>query len=274
MSNPLRLFNPSSGIDTPSFVANHPHTPEGPPPDLHYILADIQYPQITPRSPEVPPPPARRQRGPSRCSGCRQIGHNIRRCMVVNSAANMEASRANLLQDLLGRIARRVPMIFEFPIVYDRIVDSMALYIERLTRNEIQEAFLPGSHAIRVCYDLIRDIATEFEILYEAHSHSSQRLLGRDYAKQITVKLQALDFDEEEQEKKKENECFICCDKICQVKTSCGHEFCSDCVISIIQTNNAKTSAPRCSFCCANFSDFTTSNPFTHAVLVDYIENL
>lgn len=271
MPRQLRLINPS----TFSFhVGSHPGSPVGPPPGWSpEDIIDLSL-SPPPRSPAGPPPdlvpqqqqaPATRQRRTIRCSGCRQPGHNIRSCLFVDHTRDTLVSRDRLLQDILIRITRRAPEILEFPLIYERAAEAMYFYIQTLTRLEVQQGFMPGSFVINRCYRLVTEI---LNTIYPnvPPAPAVHVLRGKDYAKTIDVELV-----EETEEK---NECFICCDKKCSVKTGCGHEYCSDCVINIIETNKNKTCAPRCAFCCAKFSAFTSSNPISHAHLVDFINNL
>jgi hypothetical protein len=260
MPRQLRLINPS----TFSFpVGSPPGTPVGPPPGWSPEgIVDLSL-SPPPRSPVV-----RRQRRPITCSGCRQQGHNIRSCLFVDHGRDDIVRRDHLLQDILVRITRRVPEILTYPDVYERASTDIYLYILSLTRHDVHQGFMPGSFVINHCYTLIaNNLNTIYPNVPHAPAPAVQHILrGKDYAKTIDVEL-----IEETEEK---NECFICCDKKCSVKTGCGHEYCSDCVISIIETNKNKTCAPRCSFCCAKFSAFTSSNPISHAHLVDFINNL
>jgi len=242
MPRQLILINPSN-FSSP--VGSPPGTPVGPPP----------------RSPV-----ARRQRRPIRCSGCRQPGHNIRSCLLVDHAQNTLVIRDRLLQDILVRITRRVPEILAYPVLYETATTSIYLYIQRLTRLEVQQGFLPGSFVINHCYTLIADNLNMMLHNVPPAPAVQHILRGKDYAKAVHLELV-----EETEEK---NECFICCDKTCSVKTACGHEYCSDCVINIIETNKNKTCAPRCAFCCAKFTTLTSSNPISQTHLVDFINNL
>lgn len=279
MSRQLRLINP---LTPSSHVSSLPRSPVGPPPGWSPDgIEDLSLSPLigyTPRSPVDPPPglvpqhqqaPATRQRRAIRCSGCRQHGHNIRTCLMVDHSHNDVVSRDRLLQDILIRITRRVPDILEFPVIYERAGEAIYFYIQTLTRLEVQQGFMPGSFVINRCYGLITEI---LNTIYPnmppapAPAPAVHVLRGKDYAK--TIDLQLVEDEKEKQE------CVICCDKKCSVKTGCGHEYCSDCVMSIIETNKEKTCAPRCSFCCAKFSALTSSNPISHADLVDFINNL
>jgi hypothetical protein len=186
--------------------------------------------------------------------------------LIVDHSRNDIVSRDRLLQDILIRITRGAPEILEFPVIYERAAEAIYFYIQTLTRLEVQQGYMRGSFVINRCYGLITDILnTIFPNVPPAPAPAVHVLRGKDYAKTIDLEL-----DEDEKENQ---ECVICCDKKCSVKTGCGHEYCSDCVISIIDTNKEKTCAPRCSFCCAKFSALTSSNPNSHADLVDFINN-
>ncbi|NBU98798.1 MAG: hypothetical protein EBS19_11420 [Spirochaetia bacterium] len=98
---------------------------------------------------------------------------------------------------------------------------------------------------------------------------TTRRVLGKDHAKQISLVL-----DESSEKKVEETECVICCEHKCSVKTNCGHEFCANCVNSIIDTEKNKTSKPLCSFCRVPFSSLTTSDHFAYSALADFIKSL
>ena len=101
---------------------------------------------------------------------------------------------------------------------------------------------------------------------YTGPTGPTLRATGKDYAKNIEIELQASlqEFPE----------CFICCDQLCSVKTSCGHEYCVKCVAKIIYVNKDKTTAPVCSFCKAPFSKFTVSTEIAETKLDSFIKKL
>jgi hypothetical protein len=93
-----------------------------------------------------------------------------------------------------------------------------------------------------------------------------RRATGKDYAQDIVIELQA--------SLQETPECFICCDELCSVKTSCGHEYCAKCVAKILYVNKDKTTAPVCSFCKAPFSKFTVPSAFVETKLESFIKKL
>jgi hypothetical protein len=233
----------------PAYVAHVSYSPHSPPPAY---VAQVSY------SPRSPPPPLRLARAPRKCSGCRQIGHTIRNC------PGNDGAREALFDDIIDRIVRRVPNLLSYPEIFGTAMDDIHRYIRSLSIREVRQGSRPGSVVICNCYTLISDVLTTIEDISRARPRP---LLGKHHAKQISILVT-------NEEKREEIECFICCDRVCSIKASCGHEFCGECVMSIIDTGKNKTSAPQCSFCCAPFSKFTAYDRITYEALGNFIENM
>jgi hypothetical protein len=142
--------------------------------------------------------------------------------------------------------------------------------IDTLTPIQIHEAILVPNIVFRQITRIIHEmINNRRQNTFPPDSAASRVILGRDHAKKIT-----LVFDISCEEKAENQECFICCDKTCSLKASCGHEFCGDCVNNIIDTIKHNTNAPVCSFCRVPFTCLTTSEPSVHASLSEFIKKL
>lgn len=210
--------------------------------------------------------PALRRREPRRCSCCRELGHDARTCpqasgvhfqgQIYNRYNN---PRDNLTQFVYSRILQRTPQMNAFPRLLERLFEDIAFHVLDLSFRELKVALKNPMPIITFAY-------TQLILRIEQRSVAQQPILGADHAKNIEVL-----FKEEDKEPV---ECFICCNQLCSVVTSCGHEFCVDCVMSIINTNKAKTSPAVCSFCKAPFTQLTTKSSLSHTTLTDFIKNL
>lgn len=249
----MSTLNPNLFLNSPAYIldpcANVPGTPDE---------------QVTPEEqPEVNVP--RRRIAYRRCRGCGQTGHNIRTCYT---AIVPHAHLQQLHQIIVTRILQRVPELPTFHVIYQQMYEETHFYINSLTREQIRAEIAHPTASIVHCYSILIAILNNYE---QQHIQPKANLRGADHSKNIIVDLDdAPSFSLNAQE----IECVICCDEICTVKTGCGHDYCGNCVMSIINENKHKTTAPRCSFCNANFEKFTTSNKLSHESVSDFINNL
>jgi len=243
----------------------------------------------------------RRVRAPRRCSCCRQTGHDARRCPV--SAAvhfrgqtfNMyDNPRDNLIQFVISYFVQRVPQLSSFPSIYEKLYEDMFYLVSLMTYNELKRvlrnpvsAIDYGRERLQLAIDNHRIVQASRQFVQASRQFvqasrqfvprsppgpppSAQprapRKTGKDYAQNIEIELEASENES--------SECFICCDQLCSVKTSCGHEYCVKCVAKIIHVNKDKTTAPACSFCKAPFSKFTVSTAFAETKLSSFIKKL
>ena len=197
-----------------------------------------------------------RVRTQRKCSCCKLPGHNVRNCPSI------AGEREDLFNRVISKITHRVPEITSYPLIFTSTQVAIRDYISSLTGREVLQGFETGSPVISRCYSLATTILTEYEEYYIA---IESPLLGKNYAKEIALNVVCAS---------KESECFICCEGKCSVKTGCGHEFCADCIIRIIDSNNEKTSAPFCSFCKTPITALSSSNLTTNQTLYNYIKNI
>jgi len=219
---------------------------------------DLQAPIVPPSLDIVV---SRPPRAPRKCSGCRQTGHTIQNCPGNNVA------REALFDNIIDRIARRVPELLSYPEIFSTAMDDIHRYIRALSIKDVREGSRPGSLVIRNCYALITDI---LNVIEERTAATSGPLLGKDHAKKIDIEFDVSGEDEINEAP----ECFICCNQVCSVKSGCGHEFCGECVMTILETEKNKTTSACCSFCRVPFVSFATSDYSTYDALCDFIEKL
>jgi hypothetical protein len=209
-------------------------------------------------------------RAPRRCSICRQIGHNRRGCPTANARVPIDQPIPTVLTTSdegtrRQRLSRIIISFLEFTLPNGAWRENelwMAIfitYLGSLTNAQVEEAILSPFH---ITSEVIR-------IIYTSCNPNSDVLLGKHYAKKISLVLDISCEDKVDQ-----HECFICCDSKCSIKANCGHQFCSTCVNTIIDTGKNKTSAPFCSFCRLSFSSFTTTDHFAYSTVADFIKNL
>ena len=209
-------------------------------------------------------------RAPRRCSLCRQTGHNRNACPTASASATASATAVTVSnEDTLRQQLYCIVLSFlefTFPGGSWRRTEewfAFVIWLDSLTSVEVEDAILdpiPITRlVVRILYRNLRPTATNVP----------RSLLGKDYAKKIS-----LVFDVSCEENVEKPECFICCDRLCSLNASCGHEFCVNCVNNIIDASKDKTSAPVCSFCRIPFASFTTSDHFTYTVLADLIKNI
>jgi hypothetical protein len=148
-----------------------------------------------------------------------------------------------------------------FPRLLETLFEDIEFHVQDLSYRELKLALKNPMPIIRFGY-------TQLILRVEQRSVAQQPILGADHARNIQIQ------SNEDEEEKEAVECFICCDHSCSVTTSCGHEFCVDCVMSIIHTNKAKTSPAVCSFCKAPFTQLTTKSSLSHTTLTEFIKNL
>jgi len=241
-----------------------------------------------PHTPPGPPPAAvelHNTRLVRRCTICRRVGHNRRSCAT---AANVPPLRICINcggtdHDLIrcpGTPRQQLCNIIYTLLMFSYPDDSwtrddicIAIFhtlMDTLTPTQIQEAILVPNTVFRQVTRIVHEMVnSRRQYIFPPNSDASRVILGRDHAKKIT-----LICDNSCEEKSENQECFICCDKSCSLKASCGHEFCGDCVNNIIDTGKDNTSSPVCSFCRVPFTCLTTSEPSVHASLSEFIKNL
>lgn len=86
--------------------------------------------------------------------------------------------------------------------------------------------------------------------------------------------IQNLDVEDEIQE---EMDCAICsesCQPTAFVRLGCGHEYCVDCLMTLVQTNKDKTSILGCPMCRSPIQDVSTKNTETYTTMMMFIADL
>jgi hypothetical protein len=209
----------------------------------------------------------RRTRTRRTCSVCRQAGHDARNC--PDRAVARGNPRDNLTHLLYSRIVQRVPELSEFPDLLQRVSEEIYFYVFDLSTRQLREYLQDPRRAISYAYQLALAEMDNFERLHAVagpRAAPRRSILGAEYAKNIEICLQ---ISAEEK-----MECGICYDNKCSIKTGCSHDFCSGCVVSIINENKYKTKQPICSFCREPITKFTVSTYSAHAEISDFIQNL
>lgn len=287
-SHSLSLVHPESPENTQeAFVNFMPlgfRSPLGPPPDIEYTplspppqVTHLPHHQATevieiPDSPLSPPPaaaPLRRARAPRRCSTCRLTGHNSRNCPEVRQVIN---PRNNLMHIMRSRVLQRVPDLYQFPDLRERIYEKINLYVFELSARQLRLYTQNPQPAVIYAYRVTLDEVDSYALLHNralrrpAPQAPPRSALGAVHAKNIAVELHT--------SSEELTECEICFEQKCHVKTGCGHLFCGGCVVSIINENKHKTKPPICSFCRAPFTKFTVSSSSVHAEICEFIQNL
>jgi len=267
--NPLSLSHPDSIVEvvdltlsphTPDYAPHTPdyapHTPDHAPPGYIHVPINTN-PRIS----------SHRVRGPRRCSCCRQTGHDARTCPDAygvhyrGQMFNMYANpRDNLTQFVFSRVIQQAPVLNGFPRLTQRLFEDILFHVQDLSYRELKAALKNPASTLNFAYSQL------FHRVEDLRLNRGTITLGKDFAKKIVIDMQVSDQEA--------SECVICCDKLCSVKTSCGHEFCVDCVIQIVSVNNAKTTPAVCSFCKAHFTLFTANSSLSHVTLCDFIQNL
>ena len=236
-----------------------------------------------------------------RCSICRQTGHDARNCEERVEGVTIRRNRAtcrtcnqqdhaerfcahkvggvvvhgqvvliygdnrrNLIHAIVRHIVNRVPSLLNMSAFQDLFSERVENYVFNMTHREFNEAVRsPGRH-ITICFNIAFEVVDD--IVASAAASANMIYLGKDHAKNIDLDLCCAE--------KEPQECEICFDNKCGVKTGCGHDFCTRCVVSIIDANKHKTSKPVCSFCRAPFAKFTMSDTLDFTEIQEFIENL
>ena len=270
---PVSPFGPPPGYIPRSPVGPPPgyipRSPVGPPPDYIPVSPFGPPPGYIP----VPPPPEQASvRRPRRCSCCRQIGHDVRNCPDAyavhyrGQTYNLyQNPRENLTQFVYSRILQRAPQFNGLPRLLESLFEDILFHVEDLSFRELKTALKNPLPILTFAYNQLI-LRLENLMIARASRQPAASLLGTDYAKNIAIDLTASETDA--------SECFICCDNTCSVETSCGHNFCIDCVIKIVYVNKDKTKAPLCSFCKTPFVKFVVSETSHHARLCEFIKKL
>ena len=209
--------------------------------------------------------PASRTMAPRKCGLCREQGHNKNNCpntpreRLWKQVADMLA-----VMDTSGVWRRPEPWVK----IYD--------YVKRLSDAQVTRALLSPNNVIPIVQ---RGIELMRETLdYRRHLHNLRRqrelessvvrnALGKERIKKIAVVIDCCVEGVVE-------ECFICCERVCSVKAVCGHKFCPECIVTILDTTKDKPTPPSCSFCKTPFTEITSENPTSHKQICDFIENL
>jgi len=212
--------------------------------------------------------PAIPGRAPRKCGLCRQPGHNKNNCP--------NTPRERLWKQVIDILAVvDTTGIWRRPEPWIKIHD----YVKRLTDAQVATALLSHINVIPIVQ---RGIELMRETLdYRIHLHNLRRqielessvvraALGKERIKKIAVVIDCCGEDTPLEPE----ECFICCERVCSVKTVCGHEFCPECIVTILDTSKDKPSALSCSFCKTPFTEITTRKPASHKQICDFIENL
>jgi len=234
--NSLSLAHPSDVSST-----WQPRSPHGPPPG--YV----------PRSPVGPPPSALPHvRAPRRCSLCRQPGHNKNSCHTARVISQRQQLKSIVTSFLEVAYPSGTSMRPEPQAALVRFLDS-------LSSVQVEEAII--SPALIINYPLFHQVVRIIHRILHPVT-----ILGKNHAKKIALILEPY--------KEEKLECFICCEESCSLKASCGHEFCGNCVSSIIDTSKNTTSPPLCSYCRDPFTSLAVSDHFVYVTLADFIEKL
>jgi hypothetical protein len=219
------------------------------------------------------PVPARH---PRRCSACRNTGHNIRNC-PEGAAVHYQGQVFNMyrypLDNLIHFVSTflvdQVQVLNTDPVIRQLVNEEIFNYVSNLSTDQLRRRLKNPRPVINYMYHQIFSwINIGIQLGSQQLIDSRPRLFGREYAKHIKIEMKDISSISEP------DECFICCDKMCSVKTDCGHDFCSDCITAIINSYKDKTSAPICSFCKTPFAKFTVSQPAVFDTLSEFIENL
>jgi hypothetical protein len=216
-------------------------------------------------------PVASTRRAPRRCSCCRQTGHNIRNCPDAAAVHYRGQTynvyphpRDNLIQFVYTYCIERVSGLDENTLLSQGLYEKIYFHVNGMTYRELTTALRNPLPTITYSHEQLLLLIENYRILQI--SRRRVPLLGRDYAKKIVIDLTP--------SRENAEECFICCDNKCSLKTSCGHEYCDDCISSILFENKNKTSHPLCSFCKTPFSKFIVTDTFVFSTLTEFIQKL
>jgi hypothetical protein len=84
-------------------------------------------------------------------------------------------------------------------------------------------------------------------------------------------------YRESEDEIQEEMDCVICSES-CQpnafVRLGCGHEYCVDCLMTLVQANKDKTSILGCPICRCPIENVSSKNPDTYTTMMMFITDL
>lgn len=172
--------------------------------------------------------------------------------------------RENLIQFVYTYFIERVTGLDNNTELSQGLYEKIYFHVNCMTYRELTTALRNPFPTITYSHEELLLLIENYRIFQISRHHVP--LLGRDYTKKIVIELTP--------SRENTEECFICCDKKCSIKTSCGHEYCHDCICGILFENKNKTSPPLCSFCKAPFGKFLVSETCAFSTLSDFIQNL
>jgi hypothetical protein len=172
-------------------------------------------------------------------------------------------NRHNLVAVIMGRLDPLIRPVAAT--ITDLLYQRVEHYVFNISYREFRNAVRSPHHISAHCISFIMEVVNE--IRTRIQRASIPIINGIAHAKNIELEMKCLGGAEV-------SECGICYDNTCGVKTGCGHEFCSSCVLSIIDTNKHKTSQPVCSFCRVPFSKLSVSDSLEYINIQEFINNL
>jgi hypothetical protein len=210
--------------------------------------------------------PVSRTRAPRKCGLCREPCHNRNNC--PNTPRQLLWKKVT---DILA--VADTSGIWRRPGSYVKIFD----YVNRLSDAQVTRALMSSNNVLPIVDNCIALMRSTIDYRIYLHNLRRQRqietsaarsAIGKERIKKIAVVIDCC------AEHSTSEECFICCERVCSVKTGCGHGFCAECVVTILDTSKDKPDNPCCSFCKTPFTKITTENPVSHKHICDFIENL
>lgn len=205
-------------------------------------------------------------RAPRKCGLCREPGHN------KNNCPNTPRERVwKMVTDMLAIV--ETTGIWRRPQAWVKIYN----YVNRLSDAQVAHILSSPDNVIPIVQRSIDLMNTTLDYRIHLNNLRRQRQLessvarvaiGKERIKKIAVILDCCE------EPAPPVECFICCERICSVKTGCGHDFCPECIVSILDISKDKTIPPSCSFCKTPFTKLLTGNHVSHTKISDFIEKL
>lgn len=205
-------------------------------------------------------------RAPRKCGLCRQPGHNKNNCL--NTPRQLLWQK---VADILAVVD--TTGIWRRPGPWVKIHD----YVRRLSDARVAAALSSPNNVLSIVQhgiELMRE-TLDYRIHLnnlrrqrQLESSATRAALGKERIKKIAIVIECCGDVSSDPE-----ECFICCERVCSVKTGCGHEFCPECIVTILDTTKDKSTAPSCSFCKTPFTELTT-DPISHAKISDFIKKI
>ena len=204
-------------------------------------------------------------RAPRKCGLCREPGHNKSNC--PNTPRQLLWQK---VADILAVV--ETTGIWRRPEPWVKIHD----YVKRLSDAQVATALSSPNNVLPIVrhgIDLMRETLD-----YRIHLHNLRRqselessaaraAIGKERIKKISIVIDCCGEGVSE-------ECFICCERVCSVRTGCGHKFCPECIVTILDTTKDKPAAPSCSFCKTPFTELMSADHVSHTKISDFIEKL